>query len=213
MSTATPFRLIFAAQGELLDAARALEAQPDLLVYDTSSIFLAVTDAAGRLLGAARLILPGPAGLKSLGNPHTERAARLFGVDAGWSWDLASFTVRPGTGEGRAAAALCHAIVQALRTNRVHALVATLDARARLTFAAAGLLPDRLPGAPAEIRCARVSELLDEQRRTNPDGYRLVSQGAGLEGVRLPSSDELLVPAAVRAGLSWTKAHELAKSA
>jgi hypothetical protein len=180
MSTATPFRLIFAAQGELLDAARALEAQPDLRPYDSSSILLAVTDAAGRLCGAARLILPGPAGLKSLDDPRTERAARLFGVDAGWSWDLASFTVRPGT-DGRVAAALCHGIVQALRVNRVRALAATLGEHARLIFAAAGLLPDQVPGATAEIRCARVSELLDEQRRTNPDGYRLISQGAGLE--------------------------------
>src|SRR6266508_450272 len=119
MSIATPYRLIFAAQGDLLDAARALEAQ-DLARYDSSSFFLAVTDAAGDVLGAARLILPGPSGLKTLNDARTEQAGRLFGVDAGWSWDVASFTVRPGA-DGRVAAALCHGIVQALRTNRVRA--------------------------------------------------------------------------------------------
>lgn len=214
MSTATPYRLTFAAQGNLLDAARDLEAQGpgDFAPYDSSSIFFAVTDTAGDVLGAARVILPGPAGLKTLNDARAERAARLFGVDAGLSWDIASFTVRPGT-DGRVAAALCHGIVQALRTNRVPAIVATLDDTARLVFAAAGLLPSRVPGAGAAVRCGRVSELLDMQRRSNQDGYRLVSQGLGLEGVRAPGPDDLLVTAPMRAGVAWARVRELAPSA
>jgi hypothetical protein len=214
MGIATPYQLIFAAQGDLLDAARALEAHGhrDLTSHDSSSVFLTVIDAAGEVHGAARLILPGPTGATTINDADTEQAGRLLGVDAELSWEIASFTVHPGT-DGRVAAALCHGIVQALRTNRVRSIVARLDQRARLFFATAGMLPGRVPGAAVDIRCARVSDLLDTQRRTNQDGYRLVSQGLGLEGVRVPHPDELLVSAPMRAGLSWTRVRSLAATA
>lgn len=120
------------------------------------TLLFAVTDDAGRVVGAAKLV-PGPV------------------------WELESLAASTPA-RHTVAAALCHGIVSALRVNRARELAVTADASARQLLAATGLAP-----------CGgSVAGLLDRQRRVNPEGYRLVTQGDGLDDVRLPYAGELL---------------------
>jgi hypothetical protein len=110
----------------------------------------------------------------------TGRVVGAAGLVAGETWRLASFAVH--VRDATVAAALCHGIVQTLRVNRVRSFTATVDAQARELLASFGLFP----------AAGSVAGLLDLQRRTNPEGFRLVTQGYGLDDVELPYPAELL---------------------
>jgi hypothetical protein len=209
-----PYRLRFATHGDALGTVRAFEAaslaagaERAFGPYETDSLFLTVTDTAGDVAGAARLILPGPAGLKTLNDLDRRRARIDAGIESHRTWDLASFAVRAGSRHSElVAAALCHGLVHAARVNRVRTLVATLDDAARARLAFVGLAPAAIPGtertAAATGRTPMwgyVSELLDFQRFASPEAYRLVVHGIGLEDVSLPSREQLRVTAPVRA--------------
>jgi hypothetical protein len=115
----------------------------------------------------------------------TDGAGRVVGTATlvpGTRWTLTSLTIEP-TGDGIVAAALCHGIVQMLRVNRARAITVTVDDRGRALLASLGLLPVT----------DSVADLLDHQRRLNPEGYWLVTQGAGLGNVALPYAGELLI--------------------
>jgi hypothetical protein len=158
MGSAAPYQLVFDARAELRHAARVFEAVAvgaDFEPYESSSLFLVVTDASGEIVGAARVILPSP--------------------NAGVSWELASFAVRPGRDHDLVAAALCHGLLQALRVYRVRVLVAKLDDTTRETLSRFGL--------QLNSQWTRVSTLLDLQKTANPEAYRLITQGIGLDGV------------------------------
>lgn len=122
---------------------------------ERGSILLAVSDDAGRAVGAACLVVSE-------------------------TWQLTRFDIQ--SRDARVAASLCHVIVQTLRLNRVRNIAMTLDKPAREFLAAIGLFPTT----------SSVAELLDQQRRFNPEGFRLVSQGQGLGDVELPYPGELL---------------------
>lgn len=121
----------------------------------------------------------------------TDDAGRAVGEASllvGETWQLTSFVMRRS--DATVAAALCHGIVQTLKVNRVREFTATVDDSAHEFLNAVGLRPTT----------RSVAELLDQQRRTNPEGYRLVTQGQGLDDVELPYLAELLTaPAAVPA--------------
>jgi hypothetical protein len=107
--------------------------------------------------------------------------ARLI---AGETWQLAHFD--DPSRNATVGAAMWHGIVQALRLNRVR-WFATDDDAAQDFLAGLGLCPTG----------GSVAELLDRQRRVNPEGYRLATQGYGLDDVELPYPGELLTgPAA-----------------
>lgn len=113
----------------------------------------------------------------------TDDAGRAVGearLIAAETWQLTSFEVR--TRNATVAAALCHGIVQTLRVNRAHGFIATVDEPGREFMTAAGLLP----------AAGSVAAMLDRQRRVNPEGYSLVTQGFGLGDVELPYPGELL---------------------
>jgi hypothetical protein len=114
----------------------------------------------------------------------TDDAGRAVGearLIAAETWQLTSFEVRPPR-NATVAAALCHGIVQTLRVNRAQRFIATVDEPAREFLTVAGLLP----------AAGSVAAMLDRQRRVNPEGYRLVTQGHGLGDVELPYPAELL---------------------
>jgi hypothetical protein len=121
----------------------------------------------------------------------TDNTGRVVGVarvlPCGSLWELASLTVR-SSAQRTVSAALCHGVVQTLRVNRVRHL-ASADERAREQLEGVGLLLGRGGGRS-------VSEMIDGQRRINPEGYRLVTLGDGLDDVRLPHPAELLSPLA-----------------
>jgi hypothetical protein len=208
--------------GDLLGAAEACEAEVFLRAYgntaeewadeygpyDQSSVFLAMADPDGDVVAACRLIVPGPAGLKTLNDTsrapwHVEgyRAARSAGIDPDATIDIATIGVRRGLrGAGMlASVALYHGIVQLTRANAMPDVVMLMDERARrlltsigcLTFALPGTAPGPYLGSAASTPLwANVPQMMDHQRRTNPDAFRLVSQGIGLDGIDVPALDQ-----------------------
>jgi len=163
------YQLIFGPHGDLLEQAETLEAAVAGEPAEGDSVFLAVTDDTGRVVGAARLL---------------PRAS---------TWELASLAVRSSR-QRTVSAALCHGVVQALRVNRVRNLVVSGDERAREQLEGVGLLP--VGGS--------VADMLDRQRRINPEGFRLVTQGDGLDDVQLPYAAELLTLAGAERELAPT---------
>jgi hypothetical protein len=169
-----------------------------------------------------RLIFPGPAGLKTLVDASNSpwrldalRTAAAVGVDPQRTWDVGTLATAPGLGRHRFAvtAALYHGLTVAAGRNRVRSLLMTVDERVRGILQTFGLFTSALPGAkplpfegspastPVYGHCA---QMLDTQRRVNPEAYRLVTQGVGLEGVRIPPAAEFersreLVPTALPA--------------
>jgi hypothetical protein len=176
--------------------------------YESASAFLVVVDDRDRVAATMRLILPGPAGLKTLvdaGNSPWRidalRTATAVGVDPQRTWDVGTLAAAPGLGRHRFAvtAALYHGLTVAAGRNRVKSLLMTVDERVRGILQTFGLFTTALPGAkpmpfegspastPVYGHCA---QMLDTQRRVNPEAYRLVTQGVGLEGVRMPPAAE-----------------------
>ncbi len=180
--------------------------------YDNWSQFLTVTDPGGLVVATCRLIEPGPLGLKTLrdlARPPWQvdgvRSAAAAGLDVQRTWDIATIAVRRSLGRdaSRVAAALYHGIVLAGRANAVRAVVTIIDARARRLLSAIGLIGHPLPGthpgeylgSPASAPLwADLAQVLDSQRQRNPEGYRLVSRGLGLDGVDIPSLEQFVIP-------------------
>jgi hypothetical protein len=74
--------------------------------------------------------------------------------------------------------------------------VMIMDARARRLLSAVGLQTYALPGttegeylgSPRSTPLwAHLQDMFAQQRQTNPDAYRLIYQGIGLDGVSLPT--------------------------
>ena len=113
----------------------------------------------------------------------TDDAGRVVGeasLTLGQTWHLRSFHYP--VLDATVGAALCHGIVQALRVNLVRHFTAHVDRLAREYMASVGLA----------LTTVSVAALLDRQRRISPEGYRLVTQGHGLDEVELPYPGELL---------------------
>lgn len=179
--------------------------------YGAQSIFLIVSDEEGAVYGQARLITPGPAGLKTLndiaGSPwnlDVERVSRLARIDADRAWDIATLGVRREF-RGRStmvSLALYHGILKAGRVNGVDTATAMLDGDVRRALNLVDYLMPTLPGAVAAPYLgsagstpvyAHASEVLDAQRRRNPDAYRLMSLGVGLDGVHIPDDSSFVL--------------------
>jgi len=176
--------------------------------YEQASVFIALADSGGDVLGACRLIRPSEAGLKSLhdaGRPpwslDVARAVRAARLDVSRTWDVATLGCRRGLkGAGKlASAALFHALVQVVRANEISSAVMVIDERVRKLLAAAGMTGRTLPGAvpasylgsPASTPVYRhCDEAFDQQRITNPDAHRLYTQGIGLDGIAVPALSE-----------------------
>lgn len=111
----------------------------------------------------------------------TGRVVGTARLEPGDVWQLTSLAVA-SPADGSVGAALCHGVVQTLRINRARHWAAPLDQDGRELLAGFGLLPVT----------SSVSGLLDRQRRMNPEGFQLVTQGYGLGDVELPYPAELL---------------------
>jgi hypothetical protein len=208
----------FDARGDLLDAARQCEEDVFLQAfgntrnqledeygpYNDQSVFVAISDDSGHVVGACRLITPGSLGLKTLNDVGREpwgvdglRAARAAGIDPENAWDVATLGVRRDYRGSRmsVAIALYHAIVVSTRVNEVGTITAILDDQIRHILTAADFIMPPLPGTrtaeylgspastPVYGHCAG---MVDGQRRMNPDAYRLMSLGIGLDGISIP---------------------------
>lgn len=172
--------------------------------YNDQSLFVAVADDSGHVVGAARLITPGPAGLKTLNDVAREpwgidglRAAAAADIDVSRTWDIATLGVRRDFRGAKlmVAIAIYHAIMKSTRINEVRTATAIMDTHAFRVLADAGYLFSSLPGtaaAPYLGSEASVpvyghwSGLADAQRRMFPDLYRLITLGVGLDGITVP---------------------------
>ena len=237
------YELLFAPQGDMLAAARACEAavfhqvygntkadfDDEYGPYESASHFIALADRDGDVVGTCRLIVPSPAGLKTVNdvsrppwNIDGARAVRAVGCDLDATWDVATLAVRkdrPVT--PLAAAALYHGMLQAGRVNNVRWVVMMIDERPRRLLAMAGLVARAIPGtAPAPYLgspassplVGDVAKMMDAQRQDNPEGYRLITLGIGLTGISVPPpSAFVLSPAG--SGSSLDDPSELARTA
>ncbi len=172
--------------------------------YNDQSVFVAVSDDEGHVVGACRLITPGSAGLKTLNDVSREpwgveglRSAVAAGIDPENAWDVATLGVRRDYRGSKmmVAISLYHAIVVSTRVNEIGSITAILDDQIRRILTAADFIMPSLPGTrtaeylgspastPVYGHCAG---MLDAQRRMNPDAYRLMSLGIGLDGISIP---------------------------
>lgn len=172
--------------------------------YESHTGFMTILEESGRALATTRFIAPGPAGLKTLNDVGRApwqvdgaRSARAAGLDVDRTWDIATIAVRRVAGRSPlCSAALYHGIVAAAQANGVDSIVMIMDARARRLLSANGLHPNVLPGTGEGAYLgsersmplwANLDRILDQQRRTVPDAYRLIGQGTGLDGIALPT--------------------------
>lgn len=198
---------IFDARYGVSYAEHVLEFAP----YESASAFLMVVDDRDQVAATMRLITHGPSGLKTLveaaGAPwriDALRAAGAVGVDPQHTWDVGTLAAAPGLGRQRFAvtAALYHGLTLAAGRNRVKSLLMTVDERVRSILQTFGLYTAPLPGAKPAPFCGspastpvygHCAQMLDTQRRINPEAYRLVTQGIGLEGVRIPPREDFAI--------------------
>lgn len=182
--------------------------------YEATSTFLSITDTDGRAVAVSRLIRPGGPGLKTLvdisqppWSVDGERSARAAGIDLDAAWDVATIAVRKGAGRsGYLTMALLHGLVLTARANRVSYITMILDGRARRLLNVMGLPNNPMPGthpAPyaglpnAVPAWSDIAVMLDHQRVANPEGYRLVAQGIGLDDMTVPATTAFALGATV----------------
>jgi hypothetical protein len=190
--------------------------------YAADTGFMTVLDETGTALATTRFIAPGPAGLKTLNDTARApwgvdgaRSARAAGLDLDRTWDVATIAVRRTPGSGAlCSAALYHGIATAARANGIDSIVMIMDARARRLLSASGLQPNVLPGtgegeylgSPRSTPLwANLERMFDQQRRTDPEAYRLIYQAIGLDGIALPTDWTWR-----RQGLAASRADEVA---
>lgn len=217
--------LRFNVTGDLLEGARQCEEDVFLNAfgntrdqldfeygpYDPQSVFLTVSDSDNLVLGACRIITPGPKGFKTLNDVKREpwlidgeRSARAAGADLTATWDIATLGVRDTHRGSRVqvAMALYHGILRGARANGIRSLTAILDEQARRVLAALDYTHLTLPGTTSAPYLGSKSStpvyyhasMLDAQRRANPESYRMVIQGRGLEGVSVPDDSAFILP-------------------
>ena len=218
MDRAPLLSLQFDPEPDLAEAARECEAEVFLRAYgntreqlrdeygpyEDASVFIALSEPGGDVVGSCRLIMPGPAGLKTLHDiarppwsVDAGRSVRAARLDPAKTWDFATLGYRRGLkGAGRlAGAALFHGLIQTVRANDVASAVMVIDERVRKLLAVAGMFGRTLPGTstasylgsasstPVYEHCAQA---FDRQRAANPDAYRLFVLGNGLDGIAVP---------------------------
>lgn len=217
--------LHFDVRGSLLDSARACERDVFLQAfgntaeqldeeygpYNDQSVFVAVADQDDHVVGACRLILPGPQGNKTLNDVARQpwgvdgqRSARAASIDNARTWDIATLGVRRDYRGGKlmVAMALYHAIMTATRLNGCDTATAILDEHAFRCLTGAGYMFSGLPGTKAGPYLGSESSipvyghwtgLVDAQRRENPDAYRLITLGIGLDGIAIPEQSAFML--------------------
>jgi hypothetical protein len=148
-----------------------------------------------------------------------QRSAQAAGVDPLDTWDIATLGVRQELRGGRVmiSMALYHGILVASRVNDVTWATAIMDEHARRVLMMAGYVMPALPGTgPAAYlgssastpMYGHFSNVMDAQRRLNPDAYRLMTLGVGLDGIVVPQRSEFTLkpareaaPAVAREGI------------
>ena len=187
--------------------------------YERNSVFICVVDhLRDRPAGVMRVLLPSPAGFKSLndieevwGEPAVALAERTgLDINPAATWDIATFAVAPEY-RGKAARGLVSMGLYQTLTLAAHAcgtewFVAILDMpvfrmirwKLRMIFAGyQGVAPRPYLGSPASIPAwCNVADAAQHLAAVDPELHAIVCRGVGLEaGVRcadLTSADRLI---------------------
>ncbi len=184
--------------------------------YEASSTFVTITEPGGDAMATMRLIIPSEVGLKSLADVSRApwsidgvRAARSAGMAVAQTWDVATIAIRKRAARsGLLSTALYRGLLLATRANAARWLVMIMDVRARRVLSTAGLQTRVLPGASiapylgsdASVPLwAEVAPMVDHQRRLNPDAYRLITLGIGMDGISVPDPSQFVLAARVPA--------------
>jgi hypothetical protein len=183
--------------------------------FEPETEFLTVLDEHDEAVAAARIIASRSGRLKTLEDVqrppwslHLDDVVGHTGVVLDSCWDIATLGVRPQLRSRGlyAAAALYHGLIAATRVNLVRSVVAILDDRVRSVLGSVSLDLRPIPGAgsadylgsanstPVFGHCA---DMVDRQRRTNPEAYRFVTQGIGLDMVELGAEEDFRLPVLV----------------
>jgi hypothetical protein len=172
--------------------------------YEPASVFLAITEPGGDAVAASRVIMPSGVGLKTLVDTSRSpwlvdgnRAARAAGLKIDQTMDIATIAVRKGVRNGALlSAAMYHGLTMATRANGMRWVIMIMDIRARRLLSMMSLETHMLPGTKPGYYLgsdssvpvwAEVARMMDTQRRVNPEGFRLVSLGVGLDDITLPA--------------------------
>jgi hypothetical protein len=220
-------RLVFDPQGDLRRASQACEEEVFAARYGNSaaqlaeeygpyaaaSMFVAIADDHDDVVAAARLILPSPAGLKTIvdlgrspWNLDGPQSAEAAGLNLDETWDLTTVAVRPGFWgiNVRPAMALWYGVFLAPQLNDVRNLVAILDTRVQRVVASLGIFVSSLPGAsPAPYLGSPASTpihtdivtMLALQKTHNPAAHSQIAMGSGHPGIHIPKPGISLVSA------------------
>ena len=162
-----PTRIRFSVSGVLAEAARECEAEVFWRRYGNSRAqledeygpflgrtgFVTVSWENGDVIGAARLILPSPAGFKTLADvarepwcADPEEVVRLARIDTTRAIDVATLSVRQGSVlYAGTAVTLFHGIILAYRANGSRTTMAIIDTRVRSLLATLGYRYELLP--------------------------------------------------------------------
>ena len=219
-------RLVFDARGEAAAAARQCEADvfldrfgntaeelaAEYGPYEDASVFVALLADDGVAYAAARLIRPGPAGLKTINDLAREPwgidpvlAARRAGVDPAASWEAATFAVRRGVRRRGydAMEALFYGLAVGSIVNEFRSVTAIIDEHVLAMFGALGLFLHPFPGTEpgpylgspsSSALYAHVDEILATQRRVAPHKWRAITTGEGLAGITVPDPATMRLP-------------------
>ena len=183
--------------------------------FEAETEFLVVLDDQDQAVAAARIIVSSTGRLKTFEDVQRppwslslDHIVERTGLDVESCWDIATLGVRPQLrARGLfAAAALYHGLIAATRVNRIRSVVAILDDRVRSVLGSVSLDLRPIPGAasahylgsaystPVFGHCA---DMVDRQRRTNPEAYRFVTEGIGLDSVELGVAEDFRLPVLV----------------
>jgi hypothetical protein len=189
----------------------AEDLQTAYAAYADSTACLTVRDRSHRVIGWARLILPGRQPLKTLAevaappwNADVQVIVGDVGLDLERTWDVTTIGVRRelGAAGSLVAAALYHGIIAATRLNGAEWILALLDVRVRALLDRVGLVTDTLPGtvpepyfgSPSTVPVvAHMERMVAQQQREHPEAYRRITLGLGLDGIALPTPADLLL--------------------
>jgi hypothetical protein len=176
--------------------------------YESAAVFIAVADESGDVIATVRLLAPSPAGLKIFHDIEREpwsvdaaEVQRRAHIDPSRAWEIATLSVRRGL-KGHAmlaAAAMYHGIIETVYANDVGTVLMVMDRRARTLLNSVSLIQHALPGtgpqpylgsAASTPLYAHCPEIMDNQRRLNPEAHRLITLGVGMDGIAIPARAE-----------------------
>jgi len=180
--------------------------------YEDNSTYICVANEAGYVVGEVRIIWNGPAGLKTLndiaGPPWSidgTRSLAAVGFTPNQMWDVGTLGVRKEhRAGGLVSLALYHGLITAQTVNDSACTITIMDDKIATLLAMVDCVFNTIPGTTSQPYLGSPSSTplyadrawdIEHQRKTNPEAYRLMCLGVGLDGISLPPRNSYILPA------------------